>query len=264
MEYIEGETLRARLKDGARWRSLLEPLAQVADALEKAHQAGIVHRDLKPENVMITSDGYPKVVDFGLAKLTEAAVPRWRGIPIHRNVRWPDEGRGLDCWGRPATCRPSRCRVVSPVDGRSDIFSFGCILYEVATGQRPFKGSSSVATLHAIVYDEAAPIESLAPDVPPDLRRVVGGCLAKDPALRYSAMREVSHSLRAMARGETAPPDEGPTQAQGLTHTVGRHWLPWVATSAVVVLAGLAAWRWQERPRRRPPPTAPGPFASKS
>jgi len=253
MEYIEGQTLRARLKAGERWKSLLEPLTSVAEALAKAHKAGIVHRDLKPENVMITGDGYPKVVDFGLAKLIEGAAP-----PVNdMTAAEPDLRTGTGTLlGTPSYMSPEQAQG-KPADHRSDIFSFGCILYEAATGRRTFAADSAVATLHAIVYEAPPAVESLSADAPAPLHGIVNKCLAKDPAQRYQSTADLVSDLRALARPTVTPnPDAVPTMAlsqlsrSAITRGHSRRWLALAAMAAVVV---AGAWFWRSKSVAVPP-----------
>ena len=186
MEFIEGSTLTASMRAGADPAKMLEVLAQVADGLAKAHGAGIVHRDLKPDNVMITADGYAKLVDFGVAKLTEAR----RG-----NVEATQEGMVV---GTVGYMSPEQVQGQS-VDQRADIFSLGCILYEMMTRQRPFNSDSMIDTMHKIVFGAPPPIEQVLPAAPHLLKDIVTRCLAKSPEDRYQSMREVSADLRALA-----------------------------------------------------------------
>jgi len=192
MEYVEGTTLRELLAAGAMApRKLLPIAAQVADGLAKAHEAGIVHRDLKPENVMVNRDGFVKILDFGLAKL---AVPSESG------------GSQLATMGAPGT-RPGvvlgTVGYMSPeqasgelVDFRSDQFSLGAILYEMATGRRAFQKKTAVETLSAIIREDPAPIAGVAPAAPAPLRWIVERCLAKEPEGRYAATRDLARDLR--------------------------------------------------------------------
>jgi serine/threonine protein kinase len=151
MEYVEGATLREKIhREQTELRKLLRYLQQVAEGLAKAHAAGIVHRDLKPDNVMITRDGYAKILDFGLAKLTEQTKPQGIEAPPEEAptavLRQPLSTPGL-VMGTVGYMSPEQAQG-KPVDHRSDIFSFGCILYEAATGQRAFESESTIDTLH--------------------------------------------------------------------------------------------------------------------
>lgn len=263
MECVDGETLRERLKHDVRWVGCAELLTQVADALAKAHSAGIVHRDLKPENILVTADNYAKVVDFGLAKLAEASeaaasaeMVAAAGDTLTRS--------GL-ILGTVGYMSPEQAQG-HPVDHRADIFSLGCILYEAIAGRPPFKAGSTVATLHAIVYDEPAPAESVNPQAPPDLCRIARQCMAKNPARRYQAMAEVARELRAFARTGTTPAmDSGATTAlpgearAAAPRAVSRRGLLWSAVAATIV-AGLALGLWSRMGRSRsasPEPQAP-------
>ncbi|HET7295344.1 MAG TPA: protein kinase [Vicinamibacteria bacterium] len=241
MERVEGETLRARLKAGADWRGLVEPMAQVADALAKAHKAGIVHRDLKPENVILTPEGYPKVLDFGLAKLVERVH-----VTEAPTATLEEATRSGMIVGTPGYMSPEQVQGKA-LDHRSDIFSFGAMLFEVVTGRRPFRGDSSIATLHAIVYEEPAEVASLAPAAPAALCALVRRCLSKDPARRYSDAQEIAQELRALARDIRA----GTTQVRA-AKAAG----PPAAAALVALLAvvGSGAW-WLSRRVAPPPPT---------
>ena len=246
MEYIEGQTLRARLKAGERWKTLLEPLTSVAEALAKAHKAGIVHRDLKPENVMITSDGYPKVVDFGIAKLFEGA----RAPVDDVTAAEPDLRTGTGTLlGTPSYMSPEQAQG-KPADHRSDIFSFGCILYEATTGRRTFAADSVVATLHAIVYESPSPVESLSADAPLQLHRIVNTCLAKDPSQRYQLSAELVSDLRALSHPSTTPNTEtAPTMALPQPPAAGARGpaLRWLALGVLTLVAAAALVGWRAR-----------------
>jgi Tol biopolymer transport system component len=259
MEFVDGQTLRERLRSGVGWQSLVEPLAQVADALARAHQAGIVHRDLKPENIMITPDGYPKLLDFGLAKLMEPESERGAD-ESDPTQSFDGRTKAGTILGTPGYMSPEQVQG-KPLDHRSDIFSFGCILYEAATGRRPFKADSQVATLHAIVYDEPPPMESLNAAAPPELRRIVRGCLAKDPAQRYQAIKVVANDLRELSRRDaTAGPDSAPTLAHtGATQATRRPPWRWLLAGTGLVVVPLGVWMQTGRRAAAPsrPPAAP-------
>src|SRR5262249_49233000 len=144
-------------------KTLLRYLAQAADGLAKAHAAGIVHRDLKPENIMISRDGYAKVLDFGLAKLTERRETG--GDPNNAPTATHEQTRAGAVMGTVAYMSPEQVQA-RPVDHRSDIFSFGAILYEAATRSKPFTADSDVEVMHKILRDTPAPIEQKNPEVP--------------------------------------------------------------------------------------------------
>lgn len=199
MEFVDGDTLTTKLhREKSTLSTLLKFLSQVAEGLAKAHAAGIVHRDLKPDNIMITRDGYAKILDFGLAKLIETqGSSRSAGaseevatamMPVQ-----PLSAAG-SVMGTVGYMSPEQAQGKT-VDPRSDIFSFGCVLYEAATGRRPFEGDSAIDTLHKIIYAAAAPIADFNPAAPSDLQRIVRRSLAKDPEKRYQTIRDVANDL---------------------------------------------------------------------
>jgi len=219
MEFIDGVTLREKIhREPTELKKLLKYLQQVAEGLSKAHAAGIVHRDLKPDNIMITRDLYAKILDFGLAKLTlQTHPPQSSGEAVDNDAPTAVMPRQLSTpgviMGTVGYMSPEQAQG-KKVDQRSDIFSFGCILYETATGLRPFESDSVIDTLHKIVHTPAAPIKDANPSAPIDLQRIVRRCLAKDPDERYQSIREVAIELRDLRReledaaesDTTAPP----------------------------------------------------------
>src|SRR5215813_13360106 len=202
MEYVEGATLREKIhRERTELRKLLRYLQQVAEGLAKAHAAGIVHRDLKPDNVMITPDGYAKILDFGLAKLTETkpqAVNATREEAPTAVMRQPLSTPGL-VMGTVGYMSPEQAQGRA-VEHRSDIFSFGCLLYEAATGKRAFESESTIDTLHKIVHAPVPLVKEVNPAAPADLTRIVRRCLAKDPDDRYQSIREAAIELRELRR----------------------------------------------------------------
>ena len=197
MELVAGATLRSVL-DGRRLdlKKILDHLGQAAEALAAAHAAGIVHRDLKPENLMIADGGYVKILDFGLAKLRgdAALLEDVGGAPTVSAGTAPGVVMGTAGYMSPEQAQGR------PADHRSDVFSFGCIIYEGVTGVRPFSGLSVVDTLHQIIHADPAPLASRLPSAPPDLQRIVRKCLAKDPDERYQSMKELAIDLRDLRR----------------------------------------------------------------
>jgi serine/threonine protein kinase len=196
-EFIGGETMRALLgrKDVSQ-KSLLEFLAQVADGLAKAHGANIVHRDLKPDNVMRTRDGFAKVLDFGLAKLVELKPtsndPTVTAATLLMGRTKPGVVMGTLGYMSPEQAQGKE------VDPRADIFSFGCMLYESATGRRPFEGSSWAEVIHKIVYEPAPPVTDFNPQCPAELQRIIRKCLNKDPEKRYQSAKDIAIDLREL------------------------------------------------------------------
>ena len=199
MEFVDGVTLRAKIHDEkSDLRTLLKHLLQVADGLAKAHGSGIVHRDLKPDNIMITVDGHAKVLDFGLAKLLETRPESTDETGEAATALMPVQHSTPGVvMGTVGYMSPEQAKA-KPVDQRSDIFSFGCILYEAATGRKPFAGDSVVDTLHKIIHDPAPAISDFNPSASPELQRVIRKCLAKDPAKRYQTIRDTANDLEEL------------------------------------------------------------------
>ena len=193
MELVAGKTLRETLQ--ARplpWRKVLAIASQIADGLAAAHEAGIVHRDLKPDNVMITRDGNAKILDFGLAKLARKALDE---AEVGQSTLSRTEPGGL--LGTVGYMSPEQAAGQS-ADFRSDQFSFGSMLYEMATGRKAFHGPTSVDTLSAILHAEPEPIPAIRSDVPAPLAWIVERCLAKDPAERFADTRDLARDVRAL------------------------------------------------------------------
>ncbi|MGH9317795.1 MAG: protein kinase domain-containing protein, partial [Thermoanaerobaculia bacterium] len=194
MELVEGKTLRElSASEPLPTRKLLNIAAQIADGLAKAHAAGIVHRDLKPENLMVSKDGFVKILDFGLAKL---ALPESGEISAMPTVGKPETSPGV-VMGTLAYMSPEQASG-RPLDFRTDQFSLGSILYELVTGRRPFEGKTGPETLAAIIRQEPTSIEELAPATPAPLRWIIERCLTKDPEERYSATRDLARDLSSL------------------------------------------------------------------
>ena len=205
IEYIDGDTLRDKIhRDKAPLQELLKYLIQVAEGLAKAHAAGIVHRDLKPDNIMITCDDFAKILDFGLAKLVEPQRPVGSGSVASGEVETVVIAKhslaGM-VMGTAGYMSPEQAQGrVNEIDQRSDIFSFGCILFEAVTGQKPFADESVIGSLHKVVYEAALPIKHLNPSAPPSLQRVIRRCLAKGREDRYQTIKDVALELKEVRR----------------------------------------------------------------
>ncbi len=220
-EFIDGKTLRERMREHLTFDEILSIVIQSAEALSAAHAAGIVHRDIKPENIMIRPDGYVKVLDFGLAKLTEQhhaeaesedatikLVKTNPGVVMGTvNYMSPEQARGKD------------------IDARTDIFSFGIVLYEMIAGKLPFAGETMTDVLAAILNAEPEPLKNHAPDTPQELQRIVGKTLKKKRDQRYHSTRDLLGDLKEL-RDElrletkldrTAAPNRPETNQQGQT-----------------------------------------------
>ncbi len=252
MELVQGETLR-QVFDNRRGdlKRTLEYLAQAADALAAAHGAGIVHRDLKPENLMIAQGGYAKVLDFGLAKLRAESAPAvvGDGATVTGGRALPGGGTSPGVVMGTVGYMPPEQAQGLPVDHRSDIFSFGCILYEAATGARPFAGASAVDTLHQIIHVQPPSVGQLAPTSPYELQRIVRKCLAKSPDERYQTMKDVALDLRELRReleSGSSPTAAILPGAQGR----GSQWSwPIAALLAIAVVAVVSYGLWRDGER---------------
>ncbi|HYN20249.1 MAG TPA: serine/threonine-protein kinase, partial [Thermoanaerobaculia bacterium] len=194
MELVEGKTLREMLSaELLPAKKMLDISVQVADGLAKAHAAGIVHRDLKPENLMISKDGFVKILDFGLAKLVEGVAEEGSVLPT---VVVPGTLPGT-VMGTVGYMSPEQASG-EPVDYRSDQFAFGSILYEMATGRRAFQRKTGAETLAAIIREEPEPIGQLNPKAPAPVRWIIERCLVKEPEERYTSTRDLARDLRSV------------------------------------------------------------------
>src|SRR2546428_8661567 len=211
MELVEGELLRDMLAAGSIPLQQAIPIAaQIADGLAKAHEAGVVHRDLKPENLMVSRDGFVKILDFGLAKLVKPdQLPDAGRLATSQTL----PGAGL---GTIEYMSPEQANGL-PLDFRSDQFSFGSVLYEMVTGKRSFQRRSKAETLAAILRDDPEPVVSLNPQAPAPLCWVIERCLAKDPKQRYTSTRDLVRDLATIRdRLSEAPSRHSPPRSSNL------------------------------------------------
>jgi serine/threonine-protein kinase len=236
-EFVDAGTLRDWARQATRsWREVVDLLVGVADGLSAAHAAGIVHRDIKPENILVGSNGYAKLADFGLAKVVEPLHPIAGSQMSTRLHTDPGMILGTMCYMSPEQA------LGKPVDSRTDIFSFGVVLSELLAGRRPFAAASNVEEIHRVLNDAPHPL----PDsVPLPLRLVVEKMLEKAPADRYQSMAEVVIDLRRLTRrseraSEATP---GPTTASAARLPVPR-WTIVAASVFAIAMAGLA-WNVQ-------------------
>jgi serine/threonine-protein kinase len=205
MEFIEGQTLRELIhRRQADLSKLLRYLQHAADGLAKAHAAGIVHRDLKPDNIMITHDGHAKLLDFGLAKLIEPqSYPGRKSDGDSSAVATAilEHSTPGAVIGTAGYMSPEQAQgKTNEIDHRSDIFSFGCILFEAITGRKAFEGKDAIDTLNKIIREPAPSISDFNPSAPPDLQRIVRRCLAKDADERYQTIKDVAIELKEVRR----------------------------------------------------------------
>jgi Tol biopolymer transport system component len=216
MELLDGQTLRDRLKAGPFETPLIVDLGcQIADALEAAHSARIIHRDITPANVFVTRAGHVKILDFGLAKLTPekdfyAATEHGQAEETHEELL-TSPGAAL---GTTAYMSPEQVRA-DPLDQRTDLFSFGCVLYEMVTGRRAFDGRTSAMIFDAILRETPVAPQQVNPAVPEDLDRLIQKALEKDPELRYQTAREIRADLLRMVRGSGSGHGDRPASGSG-------------------------------------------------
>ena len=232
-ELLEGETLRERLAEGALpVRKAIDLLAQAARGLAAAHERGIVHRDLKPENLFLTRDGRMKILDFGLAKLTQPeASPAG---PVSSLPTTPAGTEAGVIMGTVGYMAPEQVRG-HPADARADLFALGACLYEALTGRRAFNGDSAVEVMHAILKTDPPNVATLDASLPATLDRIVAHCLEKNPEERYQTARDVAFSLETLAGASSAT---GAPAA--LTQGTRRTWLiAGIALGAAVLVAAV-------------------------
>ena len=260
MEYLEGETLTDRLAKGPLpTEPLLRYGVEIADALDKAHRQGIVHRDLKPGNVMLTKSGV-KLLDFGLAKAMASVTPRSSLTALPTRAGSPHLTQSGTILGTFQYMAPEQLEG-KEADVRSDIFAFGAVLYEMATGKKAFVGASQASLISAIMTSEPAPISSVQPLTPPALDRLVKSCLAKDPDDRLQTAHDVMLELKWIAEAGS----QAGVPAQIVARRKSRErlaWLGFAAASLVAAALGYATLQSTPEPRRAirssilPPPRA--------
>lgn len=259
MEYLEGETLAERLAKGPlKVDQALKIGVEIAEALDGAHKQGILHRDLKPGNIMLTKVG-AKLMDFGLAKPGTAVAVAGAIGPITPSTPTMSLASLTSATASPLTQKGSivgTFQYLAPevlqgteADERSDLFSFGCVLYEMITGRQAFAGKSQLSVLTAILEKEPEPISTVQPTSPPALDHVIGACLAKDPDQRYQTARDVALELKWIA--ESGSQGGVDTRESGRFDRYAR--LPWAVAGILICIAAFAGWWAGTRNQGSPP-----------
>jgi eukaryotic-like serine/threonine-protein kinase len=242
MEHVAGKSLGQRIpRKGMPVKEALKLGIQMADALARAHSAGIIHRDLKPSNVMVTDDGVVKVLDFGLAKLTEVERAEDGTRALESQT---EEGMII---GTLSYMSPEQAEG-KKVDARSDIFSFGAVLYEMVSGQKAFEGNSKLSTLTAIVKQEPKAVSQLVPGIPPDLEKIINRCLRKDRQRRFHHMEDLRVELQELKEeSDSATLVQTPPAVRS-----GRPAWLWAGAAMVIAVTALAVWFFRSAVRQDP------------
>jgi TolB-like protein/Flp pilus assembly protein TadD len=242
-ELLEGETLRTRLlRARMSWREAAELASEIADGLSAAHSRGIVHRDLKPENVFLTGSGRPKILDFGLARRERLADPTGdKKEPTRTQETEPGALMGTVGYMSPEQVSGLAA------DARSDIFSLGCMLFEMVTGSRPFAGRTGAETLAAILRDDPADPPSGGRPVPAELAGVIRHCLEKRPEQRFQTARDLTFALKSVVAGTPARAPAPPLSpvARGRSRSA-----VYAAAAAAIVVAAVLLVVWRDLPGR--------------
>jgi eukaryotic-like serine/threonine-protein kinase len=254
MEYLEGETLSERLRRGLLpIEQTLQYAIEIADALDKAHRKGITHRDLKPGNIMLTKTG-AKLLDFGLAKLRQEATPAASLSQLATATAKEAITAEGTILGTLQYMAPEQLEG-KEADARTDIFAFGAVVYEMATGKRAFEGKSSASVIGAIMNSEPAPMTSLQPMTPPALDRVVKRCLAKDPDDRWQTARDLYQELKWIAEGSSELPQTAAPSSTAAKPKIPL-WLMGLVAAAVAIVTGFAVWHLKPAARQAEQPVS--------
>ncbi len=234
MELLEGETLRSRMGHSALpWEKALEIAVPIAEGLSAAHSKGIVHRDLKPENIILTTDGRIKILDFGLAR----QVPLFSEQELTEAPTKSQELESVTVSGTVPYMSPEQVSGKS-VDARSDIFSFGCVLYEMLTGNRPFSRDSAAETIAAILKENPISLHDSGKQIPSSLEQVIAHCLEKNPEQRFQSARDLAFALKSVSR------DSGTTEVarpKNVRRTPLRLGI-WMIAALVLLLIGASLY----------------------
>jgi serine/threonine protein kinase/Tol biopolymer transport system component len=252
MEFVAGKALDHLIgKTGLPLKETLKYAIQVADALACAHTAGIIHRDLKPANIMVAEDGRVKLLDFGLAKLTEKTPDSEAATETVTELQTPQTEEGT-ILGTVAYMSPEQAEG-KKIDARSDIFSFGSVLYEMVTGRRPFQGASKISTLSAILHKDQQPPGELTADVPAELEKIIARCLRKDPDRRAQHVGDIKLALEELQEDSVSGKLTSSSKAVAPPPARSSRSLVAIASAAAVLVAAAGAFWWMKR--SAPPPS---------